>query len=174
MKQLPTQVFTAVAGGGATSYLTAFVPASSWAQQKCLILRGYYLFTIPAGILPPTYNVSEYIDITGAGAIGLATPGAFIPASGNFSSWVEHKLVRMDPVIAYTNLAEAFAFPWFNNNDNQEHVTNLLPAGPPYDYASPITISLQANLPGTIPGAFIQCIWAEAFLEQATNLGKAT
>jgi len=70
------------------------------------------------------------------------------------------------------DLGDCMQHNWANVDDNLLHVITVGSAIPPYDYTQPIQIDLRFNLPGTFPGATVQGLWMEAFLEQGTNLGK--
>ena len=172
MRQIPILLGNANAGGGNQSIISAYVPASSWALNKNLLIRGFYLMTIPVGPLPPAYNVTEFINNGQSGPIALPTPGGFPPIAGQFTTWIQRNIVRIDPIQYGCDLGDVMKHNFANTNDTLAHVVTIAATIPPFDYSIPIQVDLQVNMPPTIPGATIVALWAEAFLEQATNLGK--
>jgi hypothetical protein len=172
MRQLPSLPGTAIAGGGATAIISCFVPASSWAMQKSLFIRGWYQLTFPGGPAVPGYSITEAVSITGGGTFNYPIPPPFTATPGAFTTWIERNFIRIDPDIWFLDRGDVMQFNFANFDDNISHVIQAPPGLPPYDFSSQIQIDILATLPGTFPGATLQCMWAEAFLEQGTNLGK--
>lgn len=172
MKQIPTQIFTAISAAGPSTLASAFVPANSWAMGKLLMIRAFYVMTLPGAGTPPTYNIAEGLGITGAGVTPLPTPAAFIPAPGTFSTWIQRHLIRIDPDIWVLDQGDCMQFNFANFTDNVQHVIQVPALVPPYDYTAQIQVDLLATIPPTYPGVTMQCMWCESFLEQGTNLGK--
>jgi len=172
MRQIPTLAGVATGNATATPIISAFIPASSWGTGKCLIIRGFYKFHIPAAGMPPTYNVTESVQIPNAATIVLPTPPAFIPLPGEYTTWIQRNIVRFDPNMHVTDLGDVMQHNWANLYDSSYHVIPVAPLIAPFDYSTPIQIDLQVTMPIAPAACTITCLWCEAFLEQATNLGK--
>ena len=172
MRQIPTQTGIAIAGAGAQPIISAFVPAGSWAQTKNLLIRGFYVMTLPAPGAPPTLNILETMNSIQTGPVSLPAPGAFAVTAGIYSTWIQRNLVRVATDIWMCDLGDVMVHSFANNLQNLVHVIQVPPLIPPYDFTVPFTVTVEMNITGPYPGAQIQCIWAEAFLEQGTNLGR--
>jgi len=81
---------TANAGADLLSILR-IIPPNSWANGKALLIRGWYLFTIAGGGLPPFYNVTEFVRSTQGNNTALLTPAAFAPVAGLYGTWIERR-----------------------------------------------------------------------------------
>lgn len=172
MKQIPTAVGTAVAGTGITPIVSIFLPAASWLNSKNLLVRAFYQLTFPAGPPVPGYAIGEAWTTPQSGGTAYPTPPAFVATTGVFTTQIQRNFIRLDPQIMSLDLGDCMQFNFANFYDGITHVQGTLALVPPYDFSVPIQIDVTANLPGTFPGATLQALWAEAFLEQATNLGK--
>jgi len=172
MRQLSSLLGTANAGAGPTAVFSAIIPPNSWANGKALLIRGWYLFTIAGGGLPPFYNVTEFVRSTQGNNTALLTPAAFAPVAGLYGTWIERRLVRMDPIIRILDMGDVMQFHWANQYNNVIHVQQHAAAVPPFDYSQQMQVDLLFNLPPTIPLGSLAGQFCESFLEQATNLGK--
>lgn len=172
MRQIPSQINTAIGGGGATAVFSAFIPGDSWATSKNMFMRGFYQLTFPAGPPVPGYNILETIYCPQFGIQALPAAGPFVATTGTYSTWIQRNFIRVDPDIWMMDLGDCMQFNWANFDDGVNHVLQVPATIPPYDYTQPIQIDLQFALPGGFPGAILQPIWMEAFLEQGTNLGR--
>lgn len=172
MRQLSSLLGTATAGAGPQPVLSTIIPPNSWANGKRLLIRGFYSFTIPAGPLPPNYNVKESIGSTQGTTTVLLTPPAFVPVASVYTTFIERCLIRIDPDIRVYDHGDIFKFNWANLNDTLAHVLTHAATVPPYNYALQMQIDCLFTLPPAIPGATIVGKFCESFLEQATNLGK--
>lgn len=172
MRQLSSLLGTANMGAGPTAVFSAIIPPNSWANGKCLLIRGWYLFTIGGGGLPPNYNVTEFIGSTQGATSALLTSAPFVPIAGIFGTWIERRLIRMDPVIRVFDMGDVMQKNYANRFDNQIHVIQHTATAPPFDYTQQMQVDLLFNLPPTLPSGAIQGRFCESFLEQATNLGK--
>lgn len=172
MRQIPTLAGIVIANNTATPLISAYVPANSWAMNKNLLIRGIYKFTIPPAGMPPLYNVTEAAAITQAAAAAFLTPAAFAPFPGQYWTWIQRNFVRIDPNIHCADLGDVMQFNFANFYDAQAHVLSVPPLVAPFDYSIPIQVDLSFTMPIGPPLCKIECVWCEAFLEQATNLGK--
>lgn len=174
LRQIPTLAGSTNSGDGITPVMTAYVPASSWALNKLLLIRGIYQLTLPTGV-PNNYNMNEYISITGAPATGMLIPTSIVTSAGGVYSTMRFVMaIRYDPFIYALDEADAMQHNWLNLFDSQEHAMIINPTSPPFNYGAQIEVSINAELPSGVPGANLTCLWCESFLEQATNLGQAT
>lgn len=172
MKQIPILLGAAGAGGPSSPVITAYVPANSWAQNKLLLIRGYYILNFPAGAPVPGYNITENWNTPQIGGTAFPIPAAFLAAAGTFTTTIERCFIRQDPDIVGFDRGDTMQFNFANFYDAISHITTGVALTPPIDYTVEIPISLEFQLPGTFPGATITAMWAEAFLEQALNLGR--
>ena len=151
--------------------MTAYVPSNSWGTNKLLLIRGIYQLILPSSGMPGSYDITEFVSITGANSFQLPTSPAFTPFGGTFTTMRYAQLIRIDPAIEILDFGDAMQKNWMNDYDAIEHAFPQSAIVPPFDYGSQITVSVDANLPSGYTGAQLSCIWCEAFLEQATNLG---
>lgn len=172
MRQIPSGIFSAAAGGGLTPIVSAFIPASSWAINRNLLIRAIYKleFKAPVPVLP--YAITESVTLTGAGTFGLPTPPPFTPVVSVYTTQIQRNFVRIDPNIFVLDMGDCYQHTWANQDDAVQHVLTVPPVGPPFAYASPIQIDLNVLLPASPGPVTLTALWAEAFLEQGTNLGK--
>lgn len=136
-----------------------------------MLIRGIYQMILPGTGIPLTYDIDEFISVTGATSLTLSTSPPFVPTAGTYTTMRYAQLIRIDPSIEVLDMGDVMQHNWMNDYDSIEHAYPLPATAPPYDFTSQITISVDASLPGTYSGAQLTCIWCEAFLEQATNLG---
>lgn len=171
VKQLPTQIFTATATGAPERLIEVYVPANSWALNKNLIIRGFYVMTVPAALGPPFLTIGEDIVTSQSAAVPLLVSAPFAAPAGTYTTLIERDLVRIDPNIWACDQGDVMQFNWANRYDMQSHMIPISASVPPFDYTVQIQVAIELTIPVTIPGLTIQCLWAEAFLEQAVNLG---
>lgn len=171
MKQIPASTSTAVDSGGPTPVFSAFVPGSSWAQGKILMIRGWYDFIIPAGPFPPTYDVQEGIISSQSALHAFLGLPPFLPIAGQSRNWIQRDIIRIDPDLWYFDIGETSVNSFANSYQNLQYVAPMGATAPPYDFSQPIQIDLTFDMIGGIAGAQIVGRFVEAFLEQGTNLG---
>ena len=171
MRSLAYELQTKPAGSGLAAIFLAWVPAGSWANGKAILIRGIWEMdqTLPPG--PANYNVQESINIQGFTAVMPGAPGAFPTAVNTSTRFIERVFIRHDPDILFfdrgVNMVESFV----NEGTALQLVGTLTPGGGSFDYTIPFPIVLNFDLTVPYPGMSLTGIWAEAFLEQGTNLG---
>jgi hypothetical protein len=170
VRQLPTQIFNALAPGANQTIVRVFVPGSSWGFFKNIAIRCIYQMTIgPAGFAGAT--IPETIAITGAAGTAMLVSAPFTGVAGVYNTWIERDLQRADPNILVWDEGDVMAHNWANRYDAIQHVITVPALVPPFDYTSQIEIDLQVSIPVGPPNIAITCLFAEAFIEQGTNLG---
>lgn len=133
---------------------------------RCILQREF-----PASAPVAGYDIQEWASITQATPAILPRPAAFLATAGTFTTERYLQFIRFDPYILALDLADCFNNGWMNNPTDTLHVITVPATAPPFDFTADITISLQELLPSSYAGATITGLWAEAFLEQAANLG---
>ena len=172
MRQLASQASGAIGDGNPYPVLSAWIPKSSWLNTKRMLFRGTIKFTIPGGILPLTYNVAEQITISQGLPAVLNSPAPFTPVPGTFVTTRLLEVIRLDPYLIADDQAYAYAVNFMNRFNAPSGAGLLQNTPPPYDFIQEIRIDLTMTMDNTIPGATIDALWCEGFLEQGTNLGK--
>jgi hypothetical protein len=172
MRQIPSKPGIALANNVSAAVMTVTIPAGSWALHKRLLLRGVLKLTIPPGMMPPTYNISEHIVTSQSAALALPTAPAFVPVAQTFSAFRMHSFIRVDPNMLTYNDGDCDQHATMNQTDAIQHAIAFFPPAAAWDYTQQITLTLNMTLPNTIIGARVDCLWVEAFIEQGTNIGK--
>lgn len=172
MRQIPTMAGTVNDGAPVSPIITANVPAGSWGLGKLLFIRGIYNFAGPPGTAPAFYSAGDSVSTDQSGSFSFPVPGAFPVTGSVYTVYIERLFLRQDPNIWVFDRGDALAHSYFDNCDFQPHLFPTLAITPPFNYGIPIAVNVELNPAGTWPGASFTCIWSEAFLEQATNLGK--
>lgn len=171
LRQLPSFLGTATAGGGQTDVAGCIVPANSWGLNKLVMLRVILQRTFPSGAPVAGYDIEEWAAISQATPAILPRPAAFTASTGIFTTERYLQFIRFDPYILALDLADCFNNGWMNDQTSAYHVISVPATSPPFDFTQDITLSLQELLTSSFPGATVQGLWAEAFIEQAANLG---
>lgn len=172
MRQIPTLLGNATSNGINSAMITSFVPANSWGFNKLLMIRGWYQMTVHAPGPGVPVNIREFVTTVAGGAVALPTSPAITPAIGQFTTFIERAVIRIGNFLYAFDYGDVAQFNWANKYNGVQHVIAMLPVGPPYDFAAAIDIKLEFNIP-VLPSVIdMNCVWAESFLEQATNLGK--
>jgi hypothetical protein len=139
-----------------------------------IVIRAALELTIPAGVLPPTYNIHEQIILTGGAAVSMPTGAAFTPTASVYSTVVTWKMYYDGTEILAWNDGETDTLYALNRNNGIPNLLHYASVPGPVDLTSQVVISLAAVLPITIPTAALRPLFLQAFVEQGTNLGAAT
>ena len=171
MRQLPTEIFTAYETEALQTIVKIYVPKSSWFPNKSIFCRYAWFWTQGTGPMPAGYHIDERIQLNGLGTSPYPGQGTMLNGLGNSSSITELRLVRQDPYISFGNIGSMMARPFIDDSNSVTWWDKLPVTVTPTDFNSAIEIDQMIYFPGTWPGATVQVTWAEAFLEQGTNLG---
>jgi len=172
MRQIPVQPFPVNDAGGLQTLFQALMPGNSWGQGKLLFIRGIYNFSGPGGTAPGVYAATDSVSTDQSASFSFPIPGPFVVTGTVYTVYIERMFLRLDPDIWVFDRGDALRHSYFNNNDWQPHLFPTLPIAPAFDYTIPMAVNVELTPAGTWPGATFTPIWAEAFVEQATNLGK--
>jgi hypothetical protein len=136
------------------------------------MMRGFYDLTFPAGPSVPGYTILEAARVTGGLAYSFLTPGPFTAANSLSRTWIQRCFIRIDPDIYVFDVGDTSVHSYANTLVGNDYVRPMSPITPPFDYGSNLQATLGFDLIGGFPGATLTGRFCEAFLEQATNLGK--
>lgn len=173
MRQIPSLVGTVPADGMPHDIMTAWIPSNSWGNTKVVLIRGAYSLFVPPTAPIPGMNIVEDITSTQWGTAVLPTPAPFTMTNGNFTTYIERVLIRVDPHILIYDRGDTMLHSFANDFDAIAHVIPVSSAiGPDFDFTIEIPIHIRMTIPITAAGAITTCSWCEAMMEQPVNLGR--